>query len=173
VGALALAVIALAAVGGGGAERVSRAVPAGAKTRIDVRPRVAGQRTDVVVSLRTPEAIGRFGRMRRMLSACSIGCVYGNHQPRGRFGPAAGRRRDLGCFTQREAYADDAPGGARVRLRLLVRGGGKGTFWCRGRYRGEVRLFEGFACPSRGRCRPPRGFPRRVVLVGRFSFRVR
>jgi len=35
-----------------------------------------------------------------------------------------------------------------------------------------VTDFEGFACPSTGRCRIPAGFPTHTDIVARFSFRV-
>jgi hypothetical protein len=67
-----------------------------------------------------------------------------------------------------------ARAGARVRAVLdPARGEGGPEGWCRGRFRGTVTYTEAFACPPAGRCRPPRGFPTRRVVVARFSFRVR
>jgi hypothetical protein len=64
--------------------------------------------------------------------------------------------------------------GARIRAVLdPARGEGGPEGWCRGRFRGTVTYTEAFACPPAGRCRPPRGFPTRTVVVARFSFRVR
>jgi hypothetical protein len=66
------------------------------------------------------------------------------------------------------------PAGARVRAVLdPARGEGGPEGWCRGVFRGTVTYSEAFACPPSGRCRPPRGFPRRKVVVARFTFRVR
>ena len=79
-----------------------------------------------------------------------------------------------GCVNNRDRVFADRRAGARVRAVLdpaRREGGPEG--WCGGRFRGTVTYGEGFACPPVGRCRPPRGFPTRTVVVARFSFRVR
>ena len=38
------------------------------------------------------------------------------------------------------------------------------------RYRGTITYFEGFACPARGTCHVPPGFPTRTKVVARFAF---
>ncbi len=79
-----------------------------------------------------------------------------------------------GCVNNRDRVFAERRAGARVRAVLdPARGEGGPEGWCRGRFRGTVTYTEAFACPPAGRCRPPRGFPTREVVVARFSFRVR
>jgi hypothetical protein len=100
--------------------------------------------------------------------------------------PSAGARHDRfvaeahavdpasGCVNNRDRVFADRRAGVRIRAVLdPARGEGGPEGWCRGRFRGTVTYTEAFACPAAGRCRPPRGFPTRTVLVARFSFRVR
>jgi hypothetical protein len=63
----------------------------------------------------------------------------------------------------------------RARVRAVLdpaRGEGGELGWCAGLFRGTVTYFEGFACPPKGTCHPPHGFPTRKRVVARFSFRV-
>lgn len=77
------------------------------------------------------------------------------------------------CAGDRDATFPAAPAGARVRAILdPARGEGGELGWCPGRFRGTVTWFSGFACPARGRCGVPPGFPTRSEVVARFSFRV-
>jgi hypothetical protein len=79
-----------------------------------------------------------------------------------------------GCVNNRDRRFPDRRAGARVRAVLdPARGEGGPQGWCRGRFRGTVSFTEAFACPARGRCRPPPRFPTRSVVVARFSLRVR
>ena len=79
-----------------------------------------------------------------------------------------------GCVNNRKRIFGEHRAGARIRAVLdPARGEGGPEGWCRGRFRGTVTYTEAFACPPAGRCRPPRGFPMRRVVVARFSFRVR
>jgi hypothetical protein len=78
-----------------------------------------------------------------------------------------------GCVNDDARRFPDGPRGARVRAELGARGKAHAAGWCPGRYRGTVTYFTGFACPAKGTCRPPEGFPSRSTTVARFSFRVR
>ena len=79
-----------------------------------------------------------------------------------------------GCVNERDRQFADRPAGMQVRAALdPARGEGGAEGWCPGRYEGTVTYFEGFACPSEGRCHIPDGFPTRTEIVARFSFRVR
>jgi hypothetical protein len=79
-----------------------------------------------------------------------------------------------GCVNDRDRRFPDGARGVRVRADLdPARGEGGPAGWCPGRYRGTVVYFSGFACPPKGSCHPPKGFPTRSTTVARFSFRVR
>lgn len=79
----------------------------------------------------------------------------------------------VGCVNNRDRRFPDGPRGTPVRA-ALDPGRGEGGLhgWCPGRYKGTVTYFEGFACPSRGKCHIPGGFPTRTQIVARFSFHV-
>jgi hypothetical protein len=80
----------------------------------------------------------------------------------------------VACVNDRDRRFPDRPRGRRVRAALdPARGKGGALGWCPGRYKGTVTYFTGFACPSKGRCHIPAGFPTRTQIVARFSFRVR
>lgn len=79
-----------------------------------------------------------------------------------------------GCVNNRDRRFPDGPRGARARAELdPARGEGGPAGWCPGRYRGTVTYFTGFACPAKGTCHVPKGFPTRTTRVARFTFRVR
>ena len=87
---------------------------------------------------------------------------------------AAGVKARPGCVNNRDRRFSDGPAGTRVRAELdPARGEGGPEGWCPGRYRGTVTYFEGFACPAKGTCHVPAGFPTRTQVVARFGFRVR
>ena len=76
-----------------------------------------------------------------------------------------------GCVNSRDGRFPASAVGERVKAALdPLRGEGGPEGWCRGRYRGTVTYFEGFACPSRGTCHVPPGFPTRTKVVARFAF---
>jgi hypothetical protein len=80
----------------------------------------------------------------------------------------------IACVNDRDQRFPDARAGTHVRATLdPARGKGGPEGWCRGVFRGAVTYFEGYACPPKGTCHVPPGFPTRTVIVGRFSFRVR
>ena len=117
----------------------------------------AGARHDrFAVAITSRHATGVFGSTRRSYVA-----------------EAHAVRPASGCVNNRDRVFADRRAGVRIRAVLdPARGEGGPEGWCRGRSRGTVSYTEGFACPAAGRCRPPRGFPTRTVLVARFSFRV-
>lgn len=85
------------------------------------------------------------------------------------------RRRPAksGCVQHRDGFVDRGRRGDQVTGRIdPSRGAGGEIGWCSGRYRGEVRYGDGFACPRTGRCREPRGFERIDSAVARFRFEV-
>jgi hypothetical protein len=61
----------------------------------------------------------------------------------------------------------------RVVRAVLSPAHGKGTEWCQGRFHGLITLVADYACPARGTCHSPPGFPTRRRTVARFGFRVR
>jgi hypothetical protein len=80
-------------------------------------------------------------------------------------------RPAAGCVNRRDGRFPESAAGERVATTLaLAHGEGGPEGWCPGRYRGTVTYFEGFACPARGRCHVPPGFPTRTKVVERFSF---
>jgi hypothetical protein len=122
-----------------------------------VTPSVGGRHDRFAVAITSRQATGVFGLTRRSY----IAEVHAAH-------PASG------CVNNRARVFPERRAGARVRVVLdPARGEGGPEGWCRGRLRGTVTYTEAFACPPAGRCRPPRGFPTRTVVVARFSLRVR
>ncbi len=76
-----------------------------------------------------------------------------------------------GCVNSRDGRFPASAAGERVKAALdPLRGEGGPEGWCRGRYRGTITYFEGFACPARGTCHVPPGFPTRTKVVARFAF---
>jgi hypothetical protein len=76
-----------------------------------------------------------------------------------------------GCVNSRDGRFPASAAGQLVKAALdPLRGEGGPEGWCRGRYRGTVTYFEGFACPARGACHAPPGFPTRTKVVARFAF---
>jgi hypothetical protein len=79
----------------------------------------------------------------------------------------------VGCVNNRDQRFPDGPRGSHVRAALdPTRGEGGPLGRCSGRYTATVTYFEGFACPSKGKCHIPAGFPTRTQIVARFAFRV-
>jgi hypothetical protein len=72
-----------------------------------------------------------------------------------------------GCTQERTVPAQAGASGERVRVRLKP---GAGKSWCRGRYRGEVRMQQGPYCPSGIHCQL---YPDTITTLGTFRFRVR
>jgi hypothetical protein len=124
---------------------------------VTVSPSAGGRHDRFAVEITSRHATGVFGSTRR-------GYVAEAHA----LHPASG------CVNNRDRLFGEHRAGARIRAVLdPARGEGGPEGWCRGRFRGTVTYTEAFACPPAGRCRPPRGFPTRAVVVARFSFRVR
>jgi hypothetical protein len=108
----------------------------------------------VPVALTTEHATGVSGRTIRNYTAA-----------------AEAVRPAAGCVNNRDRRFPDVPAGRHVRALLdPARGEGGPEGWCRGRYRGTVTYFEGFACPARGTCHVPKDFPTSTRVVARFSF---
>lgn len=165
VAACLAAVVAVVALEAGAlvseAPRAPEGVPApqGARRplRAAVSPARGGRHTRVTVSVTAQRATGVFGRTRRSYVTEARAVA-----------PASA------CVVNRDRVFPDARTGARIRAVLdPARGEGGPLGWCRGRFQGTVTYLEGFACPARGTCRPPRGFPRRREVVARFSFEVK
>jgi hypothetical protein len=122
-----------------------------------ITPSTGGRHDRFAVTITTGHATGVFGRTRRSYVA-----------------EAHAARPASGCVNNRDRVFAERRAGARGRAVLdPARGEGGPEGWCRGLFRGTVTYVEGFACPPAGRCRPPRGLPRREVVVARFTFRVR
>ena len=80
----------------------------------------------------------------------------------------------IACVNNRDFAFPPAPAGVGVRVTLHPRNGEGGHLgWCRGVFRGTITYSRGYACPAKGRCRPPKGFQRRATTVARFTFRIR
>jgi hypothetical protein len=124
---------------------------------VAVIPSAGGRHDRFAVAITSGHATGVVGQTRRS----SVAEAHAVH-------PASA------CVNNRDRVFPERRAGARVRAVLdPARGEGGPEGWCRGRFRGAVTYVEAFACPPAGRCRPPRGFPTRKVIVARFSFRVR
>ncbi|MDX6689921.1 MAG: hypothetical protein QOG15_1378 [Solirubrobacteraceae bacterium] len=121
-----------------------------------VSPRAGGKHDRFAVAITTAHATGVRGKTRRMY-------IVEAHAVR----PASA------CVNNRDRVFADRPAGARLRAKLdPARGEGGPEGWCPGRFRGTVRYSEAFACPAKGVCHTPAGFPARSLIVARFSFRV-
>jgi hypothetical protein len=78
-----------------------------------------------------------------------------------------------GCVQHRDAFVTRARTGQRVTGRIDPESGKGGELgWCPGGFRGEVRYYDGFACPRTGRCQVPGRFERIQRVVARFQFRI-
>jgi hypothetical protein len=121
---------------------------------VAVTPSAGGRHDRFAVTITAGHATGVFGRTRRSYVAEAHAAC-----------PA------LGCVNNRDRVFAERRAGARVRAVLEpARGEGGPEGWCRGRYRGTITYFEGFACPARGTCHVPPGFPTRTKVVARFAF---
>ena len=124
---------------------------------VSVSPSTGARHDRFAVAITSRQATGVFGSTRRAY----VAEAHALH-------PAAG------CVNNRDRVFGEHRAEARIRAVLdSARGEGGPQGWCRGRFRGTVSYTEAFACPPAGRCRAPRGFPTRTVVVGRFSFCVR
>ena len=122
-----------------------------------VAPTSGGRYQPFAVSITTRRATGVFGQTRRSYIAFAR-AVHGH----------------AACVVDRDPVFPVASAGRRVRAVLdPARGEGGELGWCPGRFRGKVTYFEGFACPPKGVCKPPPGFPKHHRVVARFCFRVR
>src|SRR5262249_35844815 len=116
-----------------------------------------GKHDAFAVVISTGNATGVFGKTRRSYVV-----------------EARATRPRSACVVNRDRVFGSRPTGTRVRAILDPgRGEGRPEGWCRGRLRGTVTYSEAFACPARGVCHIPPGFPPRERVVARFSFRVR
>ena len=122
-----------------------------------VSPAVGGKHDRFTVAVTGRHATGVFGKTRRayLVEAHAVHPV-------------------AACVNNRDRAMPDRPAGSRMRAVLdPLRGEGGPEGWCPGAFRGTVKYFEGFACPAKGTCHPPRDFPTRVRTVAQFSFSVR
>jgi hypothetical protein len=123
---------------------------------LTVSPSVGGRHDRFTVAMTSRHATGVAGRTRRSYTV-----------------EAHAVRPASGCVNNRDRRFPDRPAGTRLRAQLdPARGEGGPEGWCRGRFRGTVTYSEAFACPLKGVCHPPHGFPTRTRIVARFSFRV-
>jgi hypothetical protein len=124
---------------------------------LQVARRTGTKHDRFTASIRTPRATGVDGHTIRNYTLSALAT-----HPR------------TACVNNRDGRFPDASAGTRVGAVLdPARGEGGPLGWCRGRYRAKVIYFEGYACPARGTCHPPPGFPTRTRVVARFTFRVR
>jgi hypothetical protein len=121
-----------------------------------VRPRSGGIHTVFRIQIHAPQPVGVTGSVRRdyvarvMLRRSAISCIEDT-------GPSFG----------------DSPNGQSHRLTIVLDPAQMMVgHWCRGTFVGKLRYYQDYACPPRGRCHPPRGFPRRSHVVARLRFRV-
>jgi hypothetical protein len=126
----------------------------------------------VLVTLARSE-IARHGRVAVTITTRAAAGVTGDTRTNYTLAASAVRPAS-GCVNNLDRRFPDGPRGARVRAELdPARGEGGPSGWCLGRYRGTVTYSAGFACPAKGTCHIPKGFPTRSETVTRFSFRVR
>jgi hypothetical protein len=145
------------AAGRGEAESGASRAVASDIVHVTVAPVSGARHSRLVVRITTRRATGVLGRTRRSY-------VADVHAAK----PASG------CVNNRDRAFADRPAGVRVRAVLdPARGEGADRGWCQGRFRGTITYSEGFACPPKGTCHPPRGFPARAQVVARFTVRVR
>jgi hypothetical protein len=121
-------------------------------------PPLGGVQTTFRVHIRTRQALGVQGHVLRgyeahlmRLGAPAVGCIQDT-------GPSF-------------ANARTAPG--QPVIIVLDPGQMMVGQWCRGTFKGRLSYYEEFACPPRGVCHPPSGFPAHRRTVARLSFRVK
>lgn len=124
---------------------------------VTVSPTTGGKHVNFIVRFTSHRATGVFGKTRRSYSV-----------------EANAVRPAVACVNNRGSSLPARPAGTRMRATLNpARGDGGSSGWCRGTFRGTVTYSEAYACPPKGRCRVPKGFPHRTRVIARFSFRVR
>lgn len=151
---VAVGAVVLTVQGGGARARAdtSRMDPA-----VAVVPTTGGKHMRFIVRFTSHRATGVFGKARRSYKV-----------------EAHAVRPAVACVNNRDRVLPGRPAGTRMRATLdPARGEGGPAGWCRGTFRGTVTYSEGYACPPKGRCRPPKGFLGRTRVFARFSFRVR
>ena len=122
-----------------------------------VSPTTGGKHRSFIVRFTSHRATGVFGDTRRSYTV-----------------EAHAARPRIACVNNRESYLPGRPAGTPMRAVLdPARGDGGSSGWCLGNFRGKVIYSEDYACPSKGPCRPPKGFPTQSRVLARFSFRVR
>jgi hypothetical protein len=114
-------------------------------------PAVGGVHTVFRIRFRAREPVGRRGDARLGYSARLMNLPGGS-----------------GCIVDTGGFFEP-----RRRAIVLDPRAQKGGLWCRGRFSGRITYYRDYACPARGTCHVPRGFPRRHRTVARVSFRVR
>jgi hypothetical protein len=148
------------AAGGGGSPAVQGATRRalhvfGKPVSPAIHPIRGNSRTPFVVSFTAAETTGVIDSVRRGYEA---------------YVQAPGR---VGCIFDTASGGKPAEAGQRVRIVLDPRRM-EGGSWCRGRFRGIVKLQVGYACPPHRNCHVPPDFPRpKPKSVGRFGFTVR
>ena len=147
-----VAAVAVVMTGPGAQADTSRMDPA-----VTVSPTTGGKHVRFIVGFTSHRATGVFGKTRRSY-------IVEAHAVR----PA------VACVNDRDWFSPARPARTRMPATLdPARGDGGSSGWCRGAFRGTVTYSEAFACPPKGRCRPPRSFPSRTRVIARFSLRVR
>lgn len=153
--AVGLAPLCLAACGGGSNTQSTAEAPAiqGLPVKATVSPSSGTPNTDFTVHFVAREPTGRAGQVRRSYVVT-----------------ARGPSREA-CVVKASAQSEGTPPGATVEVTLSP-AQQEGRVWCPGRYRGRVSITTAFACPAKGRCHVPPGFPTRSKDVGDVAFRV-
>jgi hypothetical protein len=136
---------------------------------VAVTPSLAGKHAPITVIITADKAAGVFGDSRHSYWA------EAHYAGPALTGVGVNGLPASACIGDRDrGFPDISAAGTRVRAELdPARGEGGELGWCRGLFRGAVTYFEGFACPDKGVCHVPAGFPERRHVVARFSFRVR
>ena len=119
-----------------------------------VVPRVGGIHTRFRILIRRPQFVGRRAH------------AFWGYDLKARQRPYRG-----GCITDTGEILNGGPARDPARI-VLDPSRQMGHIWCHGRFFGRLYYYEAFACPDRGTCRVPRGFPHHRSLVGRFGFSV-
>ena len=127
-----------------------------APVRVTVSPAHGTRHTQFRLSMITRRATGVFGTSRSSYRA-DLRAVD----------PASA------CVKNRDRAFPTRPAGVRAAMNLGPLGGEGGHLgWCGGRFAGTVTYYVGFACPAKGTCIPPAGFPRRADTVARFTVEI-
>jgi hypothetical protein len=126
----------------------------GLRVTPSVVPESGSRLTTFAVSFRAREAIGQIGKARRSYVASARG-------------PS-----DFACVFDAEFPSKSAQPGDEIQISLDP-SRMKGRRWCRGDFAGKIYLAVDFACPAKGVCHVPSGFPRQRIEVGGFEFSVR